>query len=278
MSQPSSLEKVLAESKAAYEAHLAAMAELWGPVDAQLAGRGLERDPVPGDGNCLFHAVLQQWGKQGLATGLTHEILRTETVRHLEANPGEFEAKMTQELRALYPDWATYLAKMRVPGEWADELCIMGLVDFFGAPLTLFTGEGLPLVFEPVSGREPAFGMSTIAHAGQLHYDGTRPLSDAPLVGAAKGKAKAKGTAKGKAKAKAAATAYGPLRGFTGGAGKRCAIKLVADEEDIRAGDREDFFAKATKTLMDGGVLKVPILQTTAKRHWDTLRKYVQWS
>lgn len=62
-----------------------------------------------------------------MATGLTHHIGCTETVRHLEENPTEFEANMSRELRMLYPDWATSLAKMSVSGEWADELVSWGL-------------------------------------------------------------------------------------------------------------------------------------------------------
>lgn len=63
------------------------MKDLWPPVDAQLVVHGLARDPVVGDGNCLFHTVLHQWRKEGWAARVMCQDLSTETVPHLEANP-----------------------------------------------------------------------------------------------------------------------------------------------------------------------------------------------
>ena len=58
-------------------------AEPWGPVDAFLAGLGLFRSHVPGDGNCQFHSISSQ-------CGISHVELRRLAVAHIRSNPLAF--------------------------------------------------------------------------------------------------------------------------------------------------------------------------------------------
>ena len=86
--------------------------------------------------------------------------------------------------------------------------------------------------------------------------------------------AAAKPKAKGRS-ARARPKAYPrPASGFGANA---CNNKIGCSEDRVADGEKDRFYQRTTKSMTDGGVLTVPIVESTATRHWARFRKFVTW-
>lgn len=71
----------LAAAKAASLRSWHAEGNRWVAVDRKLKGMGLVRSPVPGDGNCQFHALIRSLRGQGVNVFGAH-ALRVQAASH----------------------------------------------------------------------------------------------------------------------------------------------------------------------------------------------------
>lgn len=260
------LSKELAEDVAV------AQARVFEPLDAFLAPLELERDEVLRDGNCLFHAVIKQWSKLGIELPFTPDAdsLRTRVVNHLRRSPELFANYFSHENVALHGDFSSYLEHMEISGEWCDELCLIGLVDRFKAPIVLFKTDCAIAgkQWNPVSGAECDYPAIQLCLAEQFHFDAVKAVGSDVVVPPRK--------CKRKPAAAAPLVAYGAdaWRGFGDNRNTR---KYTCAETDIAEGEKESFFRAAMDPIPAGGVLATAILETTCTRHWDVFRRYVNW-
>ena len=106
-------------------------------------GQQLIRVDVPGDGSCQFHSVL------ACISALPHQIrsvlpsaiasayqLRIATVDWMEANADTPLGAGGSTLRHFHDEglgeWEPYLAKLRIPGTWGDELTLLAMACLLG--------------------------------------------------------------------------------------------------------------------------------------------------
>ena len=155
---------------------------------------------VPGDGDCLFHAISYQLEHIGLPS-TSGPSLRADVVSHLRANPHasdgthysnfisynvsastDTEAPTFEDvlIQALDPDsrhvflWERYLDRLS-DNAWGDDVTIRGLSDMLNVTINVFSTLGSNVVtVVPASG--DSIGIVYIGLMGQRHYVGLDPV------------------------------------------------------------------------------------------------------
>ena len=161
---------------------------------------GLAVHNVPGDGDCLFHAISYQLEHIGLPS-TSGPSLRADVVSHLRANPHandgthysnfisynvsastDTEAPTFEDvlIQALDPDsrhvflWERYLDRLS-DNAWGDDVTIRGLSDMLNVTINIFSTLGSNVVtVVPASG--DSIGIVYIGLMGQRHYVGLDPV------------------------------------------------------------------------------------------------------
>ena len=161
---------------------------------------GLAVHNVPGDGDCLFHAISYQLEHIGLPS-TSGPSLRADVVSHLRANPHasdgthysnfisynvsastDTEAPTFEDvlIQALDPDsrhvflWERYLDRLS-DNAWGDDVTIRGLSDMLNVTINVFSTLGSNVVtVVPASG--DSIGIVYIGLMGQRHYVGLDPV------------------------------------------------------------------------------------------------------
>ena len=121
---------------------------------------GLEFQPVPRDGHCLFHAV-------GLFLGQDHEQLRFTVADELEFRArAEWRVQMEAEQGSV----AAYVKKIRETEEWGDHLEVSVLQHIYKRPVIVIRPDQTLQLPDPaiLALGDPIF----IFYNGHNHYDG----------------------------------------------------------------------------------------------------------
>lgn len=98
---------------------------------------------VPSDGNCFFHAVidqLQQFGSVNTMSTCNAWQLRQDAVTYLEKNPKCIEESFL--IRADYKNFTVYLKSQRLNGHWCDEPIVRATADILGADIHIWHDNG----------------------------------------------------------------------------------------------------------------------------------------
>jgi len=141
------------------------------------------RSLTPGDGNCFFHAVLDQCQRLGIQiqtkfpNATVHE-LRAQTVcwmsdhRHIQGEDGSVDYKDYIE-----GDWEQYLSSMRRKSTWADHAVVSAMAHMLRRPIIIVTstastieGEVLREIRPPHIGEPLLLGL-----VGERHYQSLKP-------------------------------------------------------------------------------------------------------
>ena len=169
--------------------------ELPSPTLQQLtAAKQLSIVEVPGDGNCLFHAVNHHLQKEKICSGDT-QMLRLKTVDYMETHPTHngdtsthfkifitIETSVTscsnhimcENANSSDISWAMYLQKLR-KGEWGDHLVIQALADMFDLAFSIVSTL-TPYQDTIINPRHK--NITTVfwlGHIGELHYTALEP-------------------------------------------------------------------------------------------------------
>ena len=116
--------------------------------------------PTPGDGNCFFHAIVDQLQRQDVKQSIigdpqqyTHLTLRASVVNFMETNAEFNNDEMIQmQKMVLIQDtqrpgeteentWLRYLSSMKLLGTWADSLAILATALFLQKNIFLTSCE-----------------------------------------------------------------------------------------------------------------------------------------
>jgi hypothetical protein len=117
---------------------------------------GLERQKVPGDGHCLYHAV-------GLHLGQDQQTLRSLVADYLSANRNRFQGFTSVE------NYDGYIQRIRDGQEWAGHLEIEVLMCLLNRPIVIIDQAGVIRIPREVLERagDPIF----VYYNGYTHYD-----------------------------------------------------------------------------------------------------------
>jgi hypothetical protein len=125
-------------------------------LQQRLEHLGLRELVMEGDGNCLFRsAATELSGSQSL-----HQQVRAAVCVHLAAHSADFAPLFESER-----EWQRYLAQMRRPRTWGDELTLRALADCFRVTCHVLTSagglssnRGYYLIYEPSVASSEAAG------------------------------------------------------------------------------------------------------------------------
>ena len=135
------------------------------PVSAVLRALRLESVDILQDGNCQFRAFSQQlYGSQDF-----HRAIRAALVEHM-AKESRFFGAMFDEGEG---EFEQYLAAMRLPRTWGDELTLRAFSDRYMACVHVVTStaEHWHLSYEPLGGDVPAKKHVFLTYLSPVHYD-----------------------------------------------------------------------------------------------------------
>jgi len=120
---------------------------------------GLQHQPVPGDGHCLFHAV-------GLHLGWEQKDLRTKVAKIIEQNMDQYKSILNALNPLKTPE--EYLQDLRLGIEWADNLEIAVLMKMLDRPIVVIGPTGNIMNLSDLTGEsDPIF----VQYNGYNHYD-----------------------------------------------------------------------------------------------------------
>jgi hypothetical protein len=148
-----------------------------------LARRGFVEEPVLGDGNCQFHALVDQLRHNGVDDGIDATSLRLKAVQWLEENAERLmddgsTAGVTPRLHVSIGvvDWASYLADMYKDGGWGDEGTLLAVSALYHTEIEVISSvsEYCHIVHPP-----PTWGIKLnhrlhLGHHAELHYVSVR--------------------------------------------------------------------------------------------------------
>jgi hypothetical protein len=134
--------------------------------NAQLLQYGLVSIDMPSDGNCFFHAVVDQLTKINGNQNLTIKKLRDFTTDYLIENHKTVAPFLIDET----PD--QYIYRMSRDGEWADHLFIHALCQAFGINILIINNQHVndPSVWAFISSEQPNSPTITVGQLGEVHY------------------------------------------------------------------------------------------------------------
>ncbi len=130
---------------------------------------GFTLQSVPGDGNCFFHAVLDQLKRLELAGEWNFGSLRELAVNHMQANSAEYSNSLDGTMEA-------YITNMRRSGTYADHLVIVALARALDVNLVIIRDDDTS---PQVVRKSPRAGASTLYLGYQerkQHYYSLVPL------------------------------------------------------------------------------------------------------
>ncbi|XP_035697810.1 uncharacterized protein LOC118430883 [Branchiostoma floridae] len=155
-----------AKVKDAYEAHYTRLA-------ARVCELGLTfRDEVPGDGNCMFHAVSDQVLRTE-GRNITHLQLREQAVTHLRRNPRNAHGDHLSNF-ILNQTWEEYLETMSRDGTWGDHVVLQAMAGMLGRDVIIVSSveaDNYVTVLQPQSGANPETARPLLlGHYAENHY------------------------------------------------------------------------------------------------------------
>jgi len=148
-----------------------------------LALRGFVEQPVPGDGNCQFHALVDQLEQNGVG-GVDHKSLRAKAVQWLKANAkramddGSAGGVTTLRDSIGVEDWSKYLSDMRRDGvTWGDEGTLLAVSALYRAEIVVISSlseEYCHIVHPPPTWKIPLRMRLYLGHYHEFHYVSVR--------------------------------------------------------------------------------------------------------
>ncbi|XP_078616534.1 uncharacterized protein LOC144884871 [Branchiostoma floridae x Branchiostoma japonicum] len=170
-----------AKVKDAYEAHYTRLA-------ARVCELGLTfRDEVPGDGNCMFHAVSDQVLRTE-GRNITHLQLREQAVSYLRMNPRNAHGDHLSDFLS-NQTWMEYLETMSRDGTWGDHVVLQAMADMLGRDVFIVSSVEAPENFVTVLQPQPEAKPETahpllLGHYAENHYTSLdeTPLGSKPVV------------------------------------------------------------------------------------------------
>jgi hypothetical protein len=149
-----------------------------------LALRGFVEQPVPGDGNCQFHALVDQLRQNGVGDGVDAMSLRLKAVQWLKENAKRpMDDGSTGGITLLrdsigVSDWARYLADMRRHGvTWGDEGTLLAVSALYRAEIVVISSlseEYCHIVHPPPAWKIPLRMRLYLGHYHEFHYVSVR--------------------------------------------------------------------------------------------------------
>ena len=192
------LDNVLKASEKEESESAAERAAAGARLNANLEPWGLEEEDVPGDNNCLFHALVLQLGRVGLYAG-DAKSLRESLVAWMSTNPdfkideagAQGEAASLKDFVGSDEQWEAYLLKMGAHGkQWGDHLVLVAASEVYRVPIMIFSSaignNQTPLKIAPSSRAEVDEGKTIyLGHYMEQHYVSTRSRAVDPSDGTA---------------------------------------------------------------------------------------------
>lgn len=146
--------------------------------------RGFVEEPVPGDGNCQFHALVDQLQQNGVPP-ISAKALRAKAVQWLEQNANRpmddgTSAGGTSTLKESIgvDDWPRYLSDMRKHGvTWGDEGTLLAVSVLYRAEIVVISSlseEYCHIVHPPPAWKVPLRMRLYLGHYHEFHYVSVR--------------------------------------------------------------------------------------------------------
>jgi exonuclease III len=127
----------------------------WLKVDEHLKNSGLQRVTVPGDGNCMFHAL-------ACHCSFTHLELRSAVVSFLKEHIQEYSNFFADN-----EDIQTYMSTLALPGSWGDNLVLQIVAELLQCRIHVAQSHGVQVILPSHNLAEPIWA----AYNGASHYD-----------------------------------------------------------------------------------------------------------
>ncbi|XP_066297271.1 malignant fibrous histiocytoma-amplified sequence 1 homolog [Branchiostoma lanceolatum] len=144
------------------------------------------RAEVPGDGNCMFHAVSDQiLHTEG--RHITHLQLREQAVGHLRRNPRNARGDHLSDFIS-NQTWEEYLETMSRDGTWGDHVVLQAMADMLARDVIIVSSveaDNYVTILHPQSGFPPrAARPLLLGHYAENHYASLdeKPSEGKPVV------------------------------------------------------------------------------------------------
>ncbi|CAC5390904.1 unnamed protein product [Mytilus coruscus] len=146
------------------------------PSLQSVAGRhGLVVRNIAGDGNCMFHAVIDQLRIAGDFT-FNKDTLRSKSVEYLRENPCQEDGSHLMCFLST-ESWEEYLNRMNRDGEWGDHMILNAITEVIGRTVTVLNNSGNVTHLFPHTvtlSDEVTLDSVYLGHVG-MHYVSLRP-------------------------------------------------------------------------------------------------------
>ncbi|XP_076110285.1 uncharacterized protein LOC143079039 [Mytilus galloprovincialis] len=136
---------------------------------------GLVVRNIAGDGNCMFHAVIDQLRIAGDFT-FNKDTLRSKSVEYLRENPCQEDGSHLMCFLST-ESWEEYLIRMNRDGEWGDHMILNAITEVIGRTVTVLNNsESVTHLFPHTATLSDEVTLDSVylGHVG-MHYVSLRP-------------------------------------------------------------------------------------------------------
>ncbi|XP_063439788.1 uncharacterized protein LOC134721036 [Mytilus trossulus] len=136
---------------------------------------GLVVRNIAGDGNCMFHAVIDQLRIAGDFT-FNKDTLRSKSVEYLRENPCQEDGSHLMCFLST-ESWEEYLIRMNRDGEWGDHMILNAITEVIGRTVTVLNNsESVTHLFPHTVSLSDEVTLDSVylGHVG-MHYVSLRP-------------------------------------------------------------------------------------------------------
>lgn len=134
-------------------------------LKSALVRHGLEKKPVMGDGNCLYHSLTDQINALGQFGEFTHVSMRRHIVTHIYRNM-EFYGPFLEDK----------LIKKLKMGTWGSNVDVSAAADLFNIKITIITFNDDMVILPRHNNEDSVVGSIFLCFQAELHYDSTRKI------------------------------------------------------------------------------------------------------
>ncbi|XP_002966964.2 uncharacterized protein LOC9631842 [Selaginella moellendorffii] len=131
---------------------------------------GLTEHKIPGDGNCQFRALSDQFYR----TPDHHMFVRKEVIKQLKQDPEPYEGYVPMK-------FSDYLKKMAKNGEWGDHVTLQAAADVYGMKICLITSFIDTCIIDIIPKEPKSDRVIFLSFWAEVHYNSVYPEGEAPV-------------------------------------------------------------------------------------------------
>ncbi|CAA7403349.1 unnamed protein product [Spirodela intermedia] len=126
---------------------------------------------VPGDGNCQFRAISDQFYR----TPEHHKFVRLQIINQLRSHPEFYEGYVPM-------NYGEYLKKLSRTGEWGDHVTLQAAADTYGVKIFVITSFKDTCYIEILPSAQKSKRVICLSFWAEVHYNSIYPKGELPAL------------------------------------------------------------------------------------------------